>query len=166
MSIRKVVSVFSIAFVLGLFSSGQALADESADSAALKAIDEAWLAAYNSGDADALASLYAEDAILMPPGAPPAQGRAAIRDYFAEDTAALKAAGMTMHLDASPSGGFSGDLGWASGNYKATDSSGAVVDTGKYLSVYAKKDGKWLYIRDTWNSDAPTATDAGMTSHE
>jgi len=32
---------------------------------------------------------------------------------------------------------------------------GAVVETGKFLSVAPKKDGKWLYIRDTWNADAP-----------
>jgi hypothetical protein len=34
---------------------------------------------------------------------------------------------------------------------------GAVVETGKYLSVSRKKDGKWLYIRDTWNSNTPPA---------
>jgi ketosteroid isomerase-like protein len=28
-------------------------------------------------------------------------------------------------------------------------------DTGKYLSVSKKKDGKWLYVRDAWNSDSP-----------
>ena len=33
----------------------------------------------------------------------------------------------------------------------------AVVQTGKFLSVSRKKDGKWLYIRDTWNVDAPPA---------
>jgi hypothetical protein len=31
---------------------------------------------------------------------------------------------------------------------------GAVVETGKFLSVSRKKDGKWLYIRDTWHADA------------
>jgi hypothetical protein len=34
---------------------------------------------------------------------------------------------------------------------------GAVVETGKFLSISRKKDGKWLYIRDTWNADAPPA---------
>jgi len=37
---------------------------------------------------------------------------------------------------------------------------GAVVETGKFLSVSRKKDGKWLYIRDTWNADAPLAPPA------
>jgi hypothetical protein len=36
----------------------------------------------------------------------------------------------------------------------------AVVETGKFLSVSRKKDGKWLYIRDTWNADAPPAAPA------
>ncbi|MFV8818546.1 YybH family protein [Haliea sp. E17] len=138
-----------------LTGAGQAMADSAADSAALRAVDESWMSAYNSGDADALANLYAEDAVLMPPGVAPVQGRAAIRAYYAKDTAASMSAGMSMHLDAEPTGGVSGDLGWQSGYYRATDSSGAVVDTGKYLSVSVKKDGKWLYIRDTWNSDSP-----------
>ena len=37
---------------------------------------------------------------------------------------------------------------------------GAVVETGKFLSVSRKKYGKWLYIRDTWNADAPPAPPA------
>jgi hypothetical protein len=32
-----------------------------------------------------------------------------------------------------------------------------VIDTGKYLSVSKKTGGKWLYERDTWNSDAAPA---------
>jgi len=40
---------------------------------------------------------------------------------------------------------------------------GAVVETGKFLSIYRKKDGKWVYIRDTWNADAPPASPAPPT---
>jgi len=35
-----------------------------------------------------------------------------------------------------------------------TDSSGKLVETGKYLSVSKKEGGKWFYIRDTWNADS------------
>jgi hypothetical protein len=34
---------------------------------------------------------------------------------------------------------------------------GVVVESGKFMSVNRKKDGKWRYVRDTWNSDAPPA---------
>jgi hypothetical protein len=47
-------------------------------------------------------------------------------------------------------------MGWETGTYAATID-GAVVDTGKFMSVNRKQDGKWYYIRDTWNSDVPPA---------
>jgi hypothetical protein len=47
-------------------------------------------------------------------------------------------------------------MGWESGTYTATVK-GAVVETGKFLSVSRKKNGKWLYLRDTWNADAAPA---------
>ena len=50
-------------------------------------------------------------------------------------------------------------MGWESGTYRVTVKS-AVVETGKFLSVSRKKNGKWLYIRDTWNADAVPAPPA------
>jgi hypothetical protein len=41
-----------------------------------------------------------------------------------------------------------------------TDKAGKVLDSGKYLSVSKRIGGKWLYVRDTWNSDAPAAAPA------
>ena len=51
----------------------------------------------------------------------------------------------------------SDDMGWQSGTYVVKDKSGKVVDTGNYLSVSLKRSGKWLYVRDTWNSDISPA---------
>ena len=136
-------------------------ADAAADVVALQAVDQAWEKAYNSADAEALASLYDEKAVLMPPGAQAAHGRAAIRAFLAGDAAASKKAGVTFHLGPHPDGGVNGNMGWCSGTYTATDKSGKVVDTGKYLSVSKKEGGKWLYVRDTWNSDGAPPADAG-----
>lgn len=122
---------------------------------ALHEVDQAWVKAYTAVDADAAAALYDEDAILMPPGTSPVHGRAAVRAFLAPDMAASKKAGVTFHLGPKPDGGISGSLGWVSGTYSVTDASGKVVDTGKYLSVSKKQHGKWLYIRDIWNSDKP-----------
>jgi len=125
----------------------------SPDEAAIRAQAAAWEKAYNGGDAKGVAALYAEDALLMPPGAAALNGRAAIQDYFAKDVAASKAAGAVFVLNPKTDVGVSGNMGWESGVYKVTVK-GAVVETGKFLSVSRKKDGKWLYIRDTWNADA------------
>lgn len=48
-------------------------------------------------------------------------------------------------------------MGWQSGTYVVKDKAGKVVETGKYLSVSMKKDGKWPYVRDTWNADGAPA---------
>ena len=65
--------------------------------------------------------------------------------------------GVTFSVDPKSDVGTSGDLAWESGTYAVKAKSGASVEIGKYLTVYKKSGGKWLIIRDTWNSDAPPA---------
>jgi uncharacterized protein (TIGR02246 family) len=116
-----------------------------------------WFKAYNADDADGVTALYSEDAVLNIPGAPAARGRAAIHEAFVKDIAAAAAGGLTDKQGAGEFG-VSGDLGWEWNTYTVTDKSGATVDTGKYVTVYEKKNGKWFIIRDIWNSDTPPAT--------
>lgn len=155
-----------IAAMLTAFGTLSAVASE-ADVAALHVADSAWETAYNGGDVEGVVSLYDADAVLLPPGAPPAKGRDAIRAYFANNMAEAGEAGIRFILGANPDGGVSGTWGWSSGTYVAKDKSGKVVETGKYLSVSRKVDGVWLYVRDTWNADGPvTAAEPAMPSKE
>lgn len=130
--------------------------DTAADEAALRAAAPQWWDRYNAGDADGVAALHAEDAIVMAPGVPAAVGRPAIREFLAGDIAAAKAAGVTTGGEVTAVG-VAGDQAWASGTYSATDASGAMVDNGKFLTVYRRANGDWLIIRDIWNSDAAPA---------
>ena len=141
--------------------AAEPVADTAADEAAIRAINPAWFAAHTAGDADTVAALYADDAVLNIPGAPPVRGRAAIREAIAADIAAVKAAGLANQPGPAPEFGVSGDMAWEWSTFTVTDASGATVDTGKYVTVYAKRDGKWLIVRDIWNSDAPPAPAAG-----
>ena len=84
-------------------------------------------------------------------------GRSAIKAFFAKDTAESQKAGVIFILGTKPAGGVSGNLGWQSGIYAVKDKAGKVLETGKYLSISQKKDGKWLYVRDTWNADGAPA---------
>jgi uncharacterized protein (TIGR02246 family) len=129
-------------------------ADTAADEAALKAATLTWLEAYNTGDVEKIVALYEEDAVLMPPHAPVAKGKAAIRAFLTGDTAGAKAAGVKL-VPGTSTAGVTGDTGWESGTYTVTNASGASVDSGSYLSVSHKSNGKWLYHRDTYNSDRP-----------
>ena len=150
-----------LSFVVGLVAltgyAAGAFAADTKDAAAIRAITQAWAKAYNAGDAKALTALYADKAVLMPPGAPAANSAAAINAYFAKDTAESAKAGVTFILNPNSDVGTSGDLAWESGTYAVKAKSGATVEVGKYLTVYKKTGGKWLIIRDTWNADAAPA---------
>jgi uncharacterized protein (TIGR02246 family) len=158
----------SLAFVVAglVLSAGGAHAATpatAADEAAIRAQTTAWEKAYNGGDPKGVAAQYADDAVLLPPGAPAVKGRAAIQAFFTKDIADSKAAGVVFVINYPTDVGVSGNMGWESGTYKATVK-GAVVETGKFMSVSRKKDGKWLYLRDTWNQDAPPAPAAAPSA--
>lgn len=129
-------------------------ADTKVDVAAIHAVDQSWLKAFAAADGDALAKLYDEDAVLMPPGAPAVKGRAAIRDFLLKEAQGAKQGGMQFSFGEQSSGGANGNLGWSSGSYIVKDKNGKVIESGKFLSVNHKVNGKWLYWRDTWNADS------------
>lgn len=117
--------------------------------AAIHAGAEAWSAAWNSGDAAALAALYAEDATVMAPGGEPVTGRGAIEEMFA---GAMEAnAGSKMEIK--PAEVMAAD-GWATetGSFVQTAADGSHQDHGRYIAVWKDVDGKWLLYRDIWNS--------------
>ena len=62
--------------------------DPAADEAALASTASNWEKAYNEKNADGVAAVYSEDAQLLPPGPAVVNGRAAIRDYWANDIVA------------------------------------------------------------------------------
>jgi uncharacterized protein (TIGR02246 family) len=134
--------------------------DTAADEAAIRAINPAWFTAYNARNPDGIAALYADDAVLNIPGLPPVRGQAAIREAVGKDVEASAAAGLIFNGGSAPEFGVSGDLGWEWNTFTITDASGATVDSGKYVTVYGRRDGKWLIIRDIWNSDVPPAAAA------
>jgi uncharacterized protein (TIGR02246 family) len=133
-------------------------ADPTAEVAAIHAVDDVWVKAFNSRDPDTMAAQYDEHAVLLAPGAPAVHGQAAIRAFFAGMMPAANKDGLQFTLGTKPAGGVRDDIGWSSGSYVLKDKSGHVIETGKYLSVSKKKDGKWLYVRDTWNSDGAPAS--------
>jgi uncharacterized protein (TIGR02246 family) len=164
-NLRKlVVLAASLAALAACDKTVPPAADTAADKSAIRAVETASIKAYDAGDAAALAALYAEDAVLNAPGAPAARGRAAISEYYVKDAAAFAAAGLTEAIGPMSDVGVSGDLAWQWGTYTITDKSDAVVDAGKYLMVFQRKDGKWMIIRDTWNSDAAPSEPAAAPS--
>jgi len=137
-------------------STVQTPAAVPADEAAIRAGTVLWTDAYNAGEVDKIVALYTVDAVVMPTNTAALTGRAAIKDFLTKDIAAAKAAGLTAK-DGVGDVGISGDLAWHAGTSSVIDAAGKTVETGKYIEVWRRIDGKWLIIRDIWNDDAPPA---------
>lgn len=110
--------------------------------------------AVNSGDAESASRLYTEDALLMPPGSPQLQGRAAIREAWqGMIDAGVKDLEFTCH-EAVEAGDTAIEVSALSAS--ASGEGGSPVSlVGKYIVIWKKGgDGDWYLHRDIWNLDA------------
>ena len=131
--------------------------DAAADEQAVRAINPAWFKAHKAGDVEGIVALYSDDAVLSVPGVPPVRGTAAIRESFTKGVRDMAAAGLSQSPGANPELMVSGDLAYEWSTFTLTDKAGKTVDTGKYLTVFGRRNGKWAIVRDIWNSDSPPA---------
>ena len=129
-------------------------ADVAADEAAIRQVDSDIVAAINAHNIDALLAFYAEDARMLPPGAPPVVGKDAIRDLA---NAFVSAGVVVTHNleDVVVSKG--GDLAYVSYSYELTftDPEGTPgAEKGKDISIYKKAaDGSWKLAIDMWSTN-------------
>src|SRR5262245_43440171 len=156
---HRKAAAFAAAGLLALAGCGAKPTDSAAFEKFAKADVREFIPALNTGDVEATASRYAADAEVMAPGNARAIGHDAIRALMTKLSGELKAGSVRIVLNDDDKAAASGELGWHSGSYVIKDASGADVDSGNYLAVMQRQaDGKWLMIRDTWNSDrAPPA---------
>ena len=131
--------------------------DARADEAEVAAAASNWEKAYNEKNADAVAAIYTEDAQLLPPGPPVVSGRAAIREFWANDIATSNMS-FSITSDAS---GVAGDWAWRSGPWRGTALDGTPAGTGKFIEIWRRTKDGWQLHRDIWNVDeAAPATEA------
>jgi uncharacterized protein (TIGR02246 family) len=156
----KLIALTVVLVVLTACAKTASTGNTPAEQDSVRAVNVAWYRAYNAGDGAAVAALYTDDAVLSAPGAPPARGAAAIRDFYLKDAAQFAASNLVEADDPGSDIGISGNTAWQWMTYKIRDKSGTTMDTGKSLTVFEKRNGKWMIVRDTWNSDIAPATTA------
>jgi ketosteroid isomerase-like protein len=102
-------------------------------------------------DANAVIAYYADDAVSMVNNAPIAVGKDALlkmaQDDIAGDTTISSVSFEIVDLFAA------GDLVVETGIATYTDTDGNVTKTAKYMSLFEKRDGKYVCIRDIYNED-------------
>jgi uncharacterized protein (TIGR02246 family) len=139
--------------------------DPAAVRQALDDFGAAWETAALTNDGAALAALYAEDAVVLPPGAPLMSGRAAIESGFAAMVALTPFTAIEIVTDGVDVSA-SGDLAYGYGTFTSTNTVGGqpFEDTGKWTSIHENRDGQWVTVLDIWNSNGPVATTEGGTA--
>jgi uncharacterized protein (TIGR02246 family) len=116
--------------------------------AAIQKLDDAWSAAFNNGDAAAIAAMYAEDAYALPAGHDMVKGRAAIEAFWKEMAQQLGNAKLVV-VDVAPLGPRAArEIGTFSFETKAQPPQPV---TGKYVVVWRKIGNRWLLATDIWN---------------
>ncbi len=116
--------------------------DRSADEAAIRANVAAFVRAYNTQDARALASLFAQDALIIDKGGNTHQGRQAIEQVFA---GLFKAAPQKRQEVSVEDVRFLGpDLAVEVGSTREVPAPGEAAEYDRYTVLHVKRDGKWL----------------------
>ncbi len=120
--------------------------------AEISAMEAEYQRASAAKDIEAVLAYYAEDAQSFPPMKPALVGKEAIRAHMIanQDTTSTNTETFTLEeLWAE------GNLAVERGTYESKNAAGEVVSRGRYFSVFEKRDGKYLCIRDIWNSEMP-----------
>lgn len=134
--------------------------NEQAEEQAIRDLVRRWDAAIAAKDLDAVAGMYMEDAVLMPPNAPLVRGRAAIRSGWSDmfQTPGFSLSVTPTTVDVAASGDMAEEVGtW---RFSGETPQGPMSDEGKYVVVWKKVDGEWKVSSDIFNSDKPAAPPA------
>jgi uncharacterized protein (TIGR02246 family) len=120
------------------------------DKATIQKLNDAWTAAFNKGDAAAVAAMYTEDAYVLPPGAEMVRGRAAIEAFWRQAAHQLGDAKLTT-IDVLPLGlQAAREIGTVSLKTKTQPPQEIIA---KYAVVWRKLGDKWKLATDIWNSN-------------
>jgi uncharacterized protein (TIGR02246 family) len=134
--------VLAIVFLAGL------IAPAAAQKAEIEAANTKWVAFFNKGDFDGIASLYTADATAFPPGAAMVKGRAAIGAMWKGMAEQVTDPKVTT-LDVKRLGPAAArEIGTFSLKTKGSPSKEV---TGKYVVVWEKVGKDWKLAADIWN---------------
>lgn len=138
---RALVLLASLALTEPAFANdAKAIAQDAADR---------WDRSFNTGEMDALTTLYGTDAKVVTKGAP-LSGGSNIRAYFA----GLKSKGFADHKVTVQSAKAKGDILIASGRWEASgpgDGGARTVFSGNWVNVLERQGDGWQPVLHTWN---------------
>jgi len=121
---------------------------------AIASMNRDFMAAVAAGNVDGMMTIYAPDAVLMPPNAPPQNGVDAIRKFWS-GFLTNGSVSLALHDDRVVQ---SCDQAAEIGHYEVTITAkgGAPIqDTGKFMLTWKRTNGQWRAIADMFSSNLP-----------
>jgi uncharacterized protein (TIGR02246 family) len=116
---------------------------------AIQKLEDQWGAAFNKGDAAAVAAMYTADAYVLPAGAPMVKG-ADIQGFWTQAMQQLGDIKCTA-LDVKPLGrNAAREVGTCTFKTKGATPQDAAL---KYAVVWERENGQWKLLQDIWNMD-------------
>ncbi len=120
----------------------------------IQAIENTFAEHYNSKNTDSI-TYYADDAKSFFIGREPITGKDAILEYLSKDIKGIangvKFSFTTNEVYVSNDGNNVTEIG----EFKLIDSTGAKMESGNYFSLFEKRNGKYVCIRDIAASNMP-----------
>jgi uncharacterized protein (TIGR02246 family) len=131
-------------------------AEANATREAIQVLERKYDAAYNSGDAAALASLYSDDAQIFAPDHEVIKGRHAIQEFWKGLIAASTAKNESTPIQIEDHG----EVAIETGTWVGRNPDGDIAEQGKYMVVWKRDGARWKIHRETWNSVRPASVNA------
>ena len=155
-------AVVAVSFLLsaGCAQSGATLDSQSMQEAQqdIQDMHSALLKAYNAKDATAVAALYTDNAVLMPPNTATVKSKIAVEDFMRQMLVPPMSGILLNYAETD----ICGDNAYSYGYYTTLAANGSILDRGKFVEILKNNNG-WKISRNIWNSDmAAPAVNASL----
>jgi uncharacterized protein (TIGR02246 family) len=129
--------------------------DADAVRSEIQALEDAYAVASNARNVDGIMAYYADDAVSYPSEKAPVVGKDAMRASLQEDLDSYPKGSTVSYSVKDVFVSNDGSLVTEIGSYTSLDSLGGKTRTGHYMSLFEKRDGKYVCIRDMSTPDTP-----------
>ncbi len=159
----KILVAVLICFMGALFHSCEnakgdtrtevATIDKEAIRAEISAMENTYADAVNMGNADQAAAYYAEDATSYHQNEPPVVGKQAIKESLAKEIALLPKGSRINFITEDIMVSSDGNQVVETGRYTLSDATNPEALSGNFISIFEKRDGKYVCVKDMSVSD-------------
>jgi ketosteroid isomerase-like protein len=159
---NKVIQIVLLSSLLSLMiacspkkvGSQATLVDTAQIKQEIQAKENEFAALYNARELKSI-GYYADDAISFSQNKAPLVGKTAIVDYYIANMDSVsksnKISFTTNEVFVSDEGNQVIEIGY----YKVVDAANTTINSGNYMSLFVKRDGKYVSLRDMSTSDRP-----------